>query len=296
MGLNFLAKKLAYYFGYDIKSIDPYEVRNDLEMYYRLFSKESVESKRFYNVGAGDFRHPAWTNIDKLSKWYKESIEGTKGLVDFDLLSLKPFSIESNTAEVVYSSHTIEHITNEAALNMFKESYRVLKKGGIIRLSTPNIDLEYRAFKCNDRDYFYWIGAYSEPKNYRRIKLNKPMSNASIHQIFLQHFATSASELCADGAKERISDKELETAFAEKGYGEALDYCVSKCCLSAQERNPGFHVNWWNADKLSKMLKQAGFETVYLSGFGQSFCPVLRNTCFFDKTVPKVSLYMEAKK
>jgi hypothetical protein len=44
------------------------------------------------------------------------------------------------------------------------------------------------------------------------------------------------------------------------------------------------------------MLKNAGFENIYLSGYGQSFSPVLRNIYFFDNTHPKVSLNVEAFK
>jgi len=48
---------------------------------------------------------------------------------------VKELPIENDSAEVVYSSHTVEHITDEAAQKMFNESYRILKKGGILRIA-----------------------------------------------------------------------------------------------------------------------------------------------------------------
>ena len=45
-----------------------------------------------------------------------------------------------------------------------------------------------------------------------------------------------------------------------------------------------------------KTVEKAGFTKIYLSGYGQSFSPVLRNTFFFDNTAPELSLYVEAFK
>ena len=125
---------------------------------------------------------------------------------------------------------------------------------------------------------------------------SKLLSEASIQQIFLGHFATSLSPLRICGSPERISDEELDRIFGEMEYEEALNYCTSKCSLEIQKKNPEEHINWWNEKKAFRMLKEAGFEETYRSGYGQSFCPVLRNTSLFDNTHAKISLYMEAIK
>jgi hypothetical protein len=44
------------------------------------------------------------------------------------------------------------------------------------------------------------------------------------------------------------------------------------------------------------MLSKAGFNKIYLSGYGQSYCHVLRDVMFFDNTNPKIALYIEAIK
>lgn len=278
--------------GYDIKV---WRARNDIDLYHRIYGKKAVENRRFYNIGAGSFRHPAWTNVDHTSEWYRVVQE--KGIdIDWDLLSLTPLPVQDNSAEIVYSSHTIEHIINEAAQNMFNESHRILRKGGVFRVTTPNIDLDFRAYKENDRHFFYWIDWYSTPKACQRIKLNRPLNEASIQQIFLWHFASSASTLHADGSPERITDEELDRIFREMEYQEALNYCISKCSLEVQKKYPGNHINWWNKNKLLRMLRNAGFDNIYVSGYGQSFSPLLRNILTFDNTHPKISLYVEAVK
>jgi predicted SAM-dependent methyltransferase len=271
-------------FGYSIQRLPT----SDISLYYQIFDKEAVEAKRFYNIGAGLFRHPAWTNIDHGSKWYKDNPID----IDLDLLSLKPIPIDNCIAEIVYSSHTIEHITNEASQNMFNQSFRILKNGGIFRVTTPNIDLDYQAYKRNDKHYFH-----SESRHIGKDpNLIKPVSDASIQQLFLLHFASSRSTMLKEGAEERIDDEKLDIVFRDMKYEDALNFCISKCSLNIQNKYVGYHLNWWNESKLLRMLRHARFSNIYRSGYGQSVSPVLRNTEYFDNTHPKTSIYIEALK
>jgi len=280
-------------FGYEVRKSNR---KINVGFYSSLYPEDSIKNKRFYNIGAGGFSHPCWTNVDYDSEWYASNRSKTRKGIHYDLFTLEPLPIDTNSAEVVYSSHTVEHINDEAAQNMFNESFRILKPNGYIRITTPNIDLDYRAHKENDKHYFYWIDTYSIPKEWKRVKYNKPLSEASIEQIFLAHFATSVSTLHIDGAKERIDDNELNRIFNEMDYEEALNYCCSKCPVEIQRKYPGNHMNWWNKKKMFSMLEKAGFTKIYLSGYGQSFCPVLRDVVSFDNTHPKISLYVEAIK
>jgi len=268
---------------------------DDMGLYYRLYGEESVKKRSFYNIGAGGFRHPAWKNVDCPSDWYSNA---TTGNIDIphDLESPDPIPVDTGTAEIIYTSHTIEHITNNAAQKLFREAFRMLKPGGVFRATTVNIDLEVRAYLNNDRDYFYWIDDYSVEKNWKRAMYNKPMNKASLEQIFLVHFASSTSTLHADGAKERISDEDIKRVFSDMSVPDALDYCISKSDPEVQKKYPGNHINWWNKEKLVSSLESAGFNNIHLSAHGQSYCPPLRNLDFFDGTRPKNSIYIECIK
>jgi len=279
--------------GYEIhKKARP---RINLSLYLRLYGEEPVRGRRFYNIGAGSFRHPAWTNVDHFSEWYAPALRGGR-MIDWDLMSLTPLPVESNSAEAVYTSHTIEHVTNEADAYMFREAHRTLKRGAHFRIVAPDVELIYGAYQRGDADFLYWIDMYSEEQQWRRVKLRGPMNQESLHQAFLWSIASSASVMHADGSPDRIDDGELARVFSEAGFERALDHCCSKCSLEVQRKYPGNHCNWFTKRKLSKMLREAGFGEVYVSGYGQSRCPVMRDTRLFDSSHPEISLFVEAVK
>lgn len=287
-------KKVFSIAGLDIQR-KPVKNEN-INIYRALFGNESVDNKRFYNIGAGAFKHSCWTNIDHISQWYKDNTANTENGINYDLFSLKPFPVKSNSAEIIYTSHTIEHVNDAAVQNLFNEAYRILKPGGFIRIVTPDTELEYRAWQQNDRGYFYWIDWYSSDEDVKRLKMRKPLNQESTAQIFLENFASQASLIPLEGSNKRIEDEELSHIFKTMPFEQALDYCTSLCSIEIQKKNPGSHINWFTEKKLFQMLSKAGFKTIYRSAYGQSFCSVLRDLNFFDTTIPKVSLYMEAVK
>lgn len=266
-----------------------------IEAYARNFSAESLARKRFYNLGAGSFRHPYWTNIDLVSDWYSAQ-QDQRNLINYDLFALKPLPIETNSAEVFYTSHTVEHVNDAAVQNAFNEVHRALKPGGIFRITTPDTDLYYRAWRRNDVDFFYWIDLYSDPKVCATVKAKIPFNQASLGQIFLWNIATQASEISFDTGTPKISDAELELIFKSATYEDALNYCTSKCTVEVQNQYPGWHMNWWTEAKARRFLERAGFQTIYKSGYGQSLCPILGDVTLFDLQDPRNSLYIEAIK
>ena len=72
--------------------------KSDQLIYEQYYSEDSIKNRRFYNIGAGRFRHPFWTNIDKVSSHYKSRI--SEDNIDFDLFDKKHLPIENDSAEV----------------------------------------------------------------------------------------------------------------------------------------------------------------------------------------------------
>lgn len=260
---------------------------------YESYPDESLRSKRFYNIGAGSFYHPLWTNIDYATEHYK-STQG-ENFIHYNLMELVSLPIKENSAEIVYSSHTIEHVDDKAVLNMLKEAYRILKPGGCIRLTTPDANIEYEAYVKEDWSFWHWKTEYYSRKGKWERSYKRPLSEASIEQLFLHHFASQVCEIDTDNtAKVKYSDAEIKKVFSDNCMEEGLKFFTEQCSFNA--KRPGNHINWWNYNKISSLLKEAGFRTVYRSGYGQSLYSPLRDTDIFDNTHPSISLYVEAIK
>jgi hypothetical protein len=282
-------KKILSYLGFELKKITNHD---DTDLYIDLYGSESVKNRRFYNISTGAYKgfggginHPCWTNIDvdkpwKSDKYFPGGVEcNPESDISHDLLSMKPIPVETATAELVHSRFTVDRLTDGAAQYFFNEVYRILKKGGIFRIVSTNLDLDFRAYKNNDKDYFFWLE-----------------ENVSIEQAFLYHIVTQVSTLYNDPATKKITDEEFKQLLKTMNYEDALNYCVSRCSPEIHKNNRYDHFNWWNQKKYERMLSLAGFKTVYLSAPEQSASPVLRNNYYFDNEHLKVMMYMEAVK
>lgn len=288
-----LVKNLLRSMGYQLSRIP--RTTADQDLYRSLFRSDSIANKRFYNIGPGAFHHPLWTNVDKPSEWYGGSQKDGQ-FISHDLMTLVPLPIEDGTAEIIYTSHTLEHVNDRAADFFFADAFRVLNTHGILRVTMPDAELFFRAYQANDRDLFRLGLANVGLREARRIGLDRPAREMSLQQLLLRVIATSVSVNSIDGSTERMSDQQVDDTFRALPFEQALECCISKCDLSIQERRPGDHLNWWNWNKLSMKLQRAGFTKVRRCGYGQSSSPVLRNTTLFDSTRPESSLYAEAIK
>ena len=52
----------------------------------------------------------------------------------------RPFPIDGNSFDYVFSEHMIEHVPVAGALSMLMECHRILRPGGRIRISTPPLE------------------------------------------------------------------------------------------------------------------------------------------------------------
>jgi predicted SAM-dependent methyltransferase len=304
---NLIRKIVFNPFGYDIVPLDSRLKTNnkkakvkpdgladrkfDLSLYAEHYGENAIKKRSFYNVGAGpNFYHPAWTNVDHPSEWYgKEHVH-----IAWDMLALTALPIKDETAQLIYSSYALEHITDEACQNFLNEAHRALREGAHLRIIVPNVDIYYSAFRAGERDPFY--KKKNDNTKYPNAKYVSNPNEASLAQNFIWTFASSVSELHVDGSPERVSDSELEKVIADQGLEAALDYCTAKCSLDVQRRHPGNHINWYHQKKLESMLRKAGFADVYRSDTQQSQAVVLHDLSLFDFRRPEIALYMEAIK
>lgn len=80
------------------------------------------------HLGCGTNYMPGWVNID---------FDAPKADLKADLRQALPYGTASG--RLIFNEHFIEHITREEGLAFLKECRRVLKPGGILRVSTPDL-------------------------------------------------------------------------------------------------------------------------------------------------------------
>jgi predicted SAM-dependent methyltransferase len=97
------------------------------------------------NLGCGPHGMQGWINLDldpPNQSLYRKA----------DLSQGLPPVFERESVDFIYSEHFIEHITREQALKLMKDCFRVMKPGGVMRISTPDLDFLITCYRQEKLD------------------------------------------------------------------------------------------------------------------------------------------------
>ena len=266
--------------GYHIESI---KGKDDSELYVE-FPNESLEKKSFLNIGAGTFNHKYWTNVDYESEQYAKI---QNDFVELNLIEKPRFPFDDNSIEIIYSSHTIEHIDDESVKNMLKESFRILKDDGILRITCPDAGLLLNSIKNKVDSFWNWRHEWFT----KRFDI-KP-SEIELEDFLVREISTARCRFF-ENVIYPLHPEQIKEKMNDLDDDDFLQWMVEK--NSFNQNTPQYHINYWTYEKIIKMCFEAGFTDVYRSGFGQSLSTPMKNTKIFDNTHPIMSLYLEARK
>jgi predicted SAM-dependent methyltransferase len=111
-----------------------------------------THSERKLQLGTGDNRLEGWLNTDI------HDFADRGGIVYLDLR--RRFPLPDDSFDVVFSEHVIEHVDYPDGLHSLRESFRVLRRGGRIRIATPSLERLLRLYDANlsdvQRRYLSW--------------------------------------------------------------------------------------------------------------------------------------------
>jgi SAM-dependent methyltransferase len=88
------------------------------------------------NIGCGGHFHEAWTNIDLVST--------SPSVRAYDLRKGLPYP--EGSFDACYTSHVLEHLAPEHAQASLREQFRVLKRGGVVRVVVPDLEDKAREY------------------------------------------------------------------------------------------------------------------------------------------------------
>ena len=104
-----------------------------------------MKAVRRLNWGCGEEGEPGWINSD---------IKEGPG-IDISCNILEGLPLESDSLDYIVSIHALPMIPYPDVVSVLEELRRVLKPGGVLRLSLPDLDKGIRAYQQNERDYFF---------------------------------------------------------------------------------------------------------------------------------------------
>ncbi|MFM9910759.1 MAG: class I SAM-dependent methyltransferase, partial [Chitinophagaceae bacterium] len=84
---------------------------------------------KLLNIGCGPYANPEFINLDY--SW-NPSIN-----ICWDIAK-KPYPLASSSMEGIFTEHCLEHIEMNYTLENFREFYRLLKPGGVVRIVVPD--------------------------------------------------------------------------------------------------------------------------------------------------------------
>lgn len=88
------------------------------------------------HLGCGPHIFQGWRNWDLEPGPGGERWDARGGL------GLRPGSVD-----YIFSEHFIEHLTREQGQSLFRECHEALKPGGVLRISTPDLEYIFRCYK-----------------------------------------------------------------------------------------------------------------------------------------------------
>jgi ubiquinone/menaquinone biosynthesis C-methylase UbiE len=228
------------------------------------------------NVGPGKtWSHPGWKTLDVAPD------------ADFvcDLRASPRLPLPSHSASVIFSSHVIEHLPDEAVISLFREAHRVLAYRGIFRVTCPDIEKAIQQYRKGDCD------------PYREV-VSKPAADAPSHHRLLNVLAsfrapryrgkrnTPRAYVGGPFATKAVVREKVDTLSLE----ELVRWAVSLIPENATYRA---HINGHWPAKVMRMLREAGFADVYISKYRKSRNLELRDEAFDNR--PHISLFVEAR-
>tara|TARA_A100001011_G_C14231991_1_gene809279 strand:- start:500 stop:1159 length:660 start_codon:yes stop_codon:yes gene_type:complete len=143
------------------------------------------------NIGCGQTIMNGWVNIDNSMsiKLAKLPLLFPKFLLKLNIINKSQFNLiffaktnkilsanctnlpfNSNTVDVIYSSHMMEHLSRDDAAIFIKECLRVLKIGGALRLSLPDLKIAIDRYIDNGDADFFMECLLMEPPKTKSIK------------------------------------------------------------------------------------------------------------------------------
>ena len=265
----FVLKKLANILGYEI-SVS------------KAVAKPDEITGLNLNIAAGDYIIPGFKSLDIYTPhYYKTKEEFLVNRIEYDLRKDNiPFS--DGSVDNIYISHAVEHVEDFAVHKFIEESYRVLKKRGVLRIACPDSRFLYSVSQFKN-DYWSWRVSMLSNKN---IYITD-WKDCNQYDFLIRELASPRMRFYKNNIQEEvISNEELKS----------LEYAALtkrlKHGLKFRDKHPGEHINNWDFTRIKHLGEKVGFAHAIESKCRGSVSSAMQGPDF-DKTHTQMSLYVD---
>lgn len=269
------------------------------EQQKRRIVQNYSDDERYLNVGGGAFVKNNWRVLD----YYSEFYDYDEVFIDFNvnLEDRERWPIERGSYDIVYSSHTLEHLTDGSMRKVLDESKRILKPGGVLRINVPDIDLALHHYERGTMSEFNEIRFPYRGDEYARARCDPEyVPEFWLLHFFANHLVTHFTndprfgtvETESKTESDRVDLERVRRDWQEMEAVEFLEHYKSQVKDEWHQDVPGAHRNWYNYDRLEELLTEAGFGDIERGLCRQSRC-IEMCTAEFDKR-PAISVFVEA--
>jgi hypothetical protein len=219
-------------------------------LYFRLYRAFFAPSGKYLAVAEQNYitgAPPEWTSV---------SLESADILINLE----SDYDFKLHDVRYAYSAHTIEHLTDNAVQRLFGKLFAAMRPGAVLRVECPDLDLLLDDYKCvHDRErkitrrieemYKAWHMERVDPRY------------AQPHQLMLAGIVSYTDSRTNMMMTPLCTAEEFEEKMRTLSNEEFGDWAVS-LLTPEQLRDSYLHRNWFNFNKLQRMLTQAGFSGV----------------------------------
>ena len=214
----------------------------------------------FLNVGGGQFVRDDWRVLDYYSDWY----DYDEVFIDFnvDLESLERWPIETNSVDLIFTGHTLEHLSDPAITQTLEECGRVLAPEGGLRINVPDIDIAIRHYQRGNVEWFTEFRPNVPPSDLHTSRHGQ--EEYVMEEYLMSVFATHLTNARVDSTSDEhcVDFKSVREDWHSLGKDAFLNKYSDRVKDDWQREKPGLHRNWFDYNRLADALSEIGFENV----------------------------------
>ena len=169
-------------------------------VYFQFLGVAKMIKNIKLHIGCGTLYKDGWINIDNNSDNNIEKLD-----INHDLSTGLPF--DDLTVDYIYNEHFIEHLSREDGLKFMDECHRVLKIGGILRISCPDLDTIIDGYINDTWREQSWVKTY----HYEWIESKCQMLNLNLNETPWGHkYVYNKEELISQLVKASFNKEDIQ--------------------------------------------------------------------------------------